>query len=107
MRTIAAMALSLLLAAPLLAMSPAQRSAEEQLRRGVDQDRVADAARQLREGTAPSSSAVTDDMTRGSLGPERRDLLALPQGSAREIAQPPVADTVPSGSVDRNAPATR
>jgi hypothetical protein len=46
-------------------------------------------------------------MTRGSLGPERRDLLALPQGSAREVAQPPTADTVPMGSVDRNVAPTR
>lgn len=103
MRTLAAIALSLVLSLPLLAMSPAQRSAEEQLQRGVAQDRVSDAARELRSGPPPAS-AVVEDMTRGSLGPERRDLVALPQGSAREIAQPPVADTVPAGSVDRPRP---
>ena len=106
MRLIAAVGLSLMMSAPLLAASPAQRAAEEQLQRGLAQDRVADGARELRSGT-PFSSAVVDDMTRGSLGPERRDLLALPNGSAREIAQPPTSDTVVLGSVDRSAPPTR
>lgn len=100
MRMIAAIGLALVVSGPLLAQSPAQRAAEQQLQRGLAQDRVSDAERDLRSGT-PASPAVVDDMTRGTLGPERRDLLALPNGSAREIAQPPVADTAVLGSVDR------
>ena len=80
------------------AQSAAQRDAAEQLRRGVAEDRMNDAARDLRASRSAEAPVAVEDTSRGALPPERRDLLALPQGSASDAVTapgtPPITGTV-------------
>lgn len=82
------------------AQSAAQRDAAEQLQRGLAQDRVSDAARDLRAAGSAEAPVSVEDTSRGALPPERRDLIALPQGSASDSATAP-AEPPSTGTVSR------
>ncbi len=82
------------------AQSAAQRDAADQLRRGLAQDRVSDAARDLRAAGSAEAPVSVEDTSRGALPAERRDLLALPQGSASDTVTAP-GTTPTTGTASR------